>query len=133
MRAAVTRLVARHSSAAPRRLSRSHGGIAPARLRRVNDLIEARLDTISVAAMAAEAGLSPYHFAREFKRATGTAPWRHVIARRLARATGLLSDPDLPIAEVARRAGFADARHLNHRMRERLGCSPSQLRSRILL
>jgi AraC-like DNA-binding protein len=40
--------------------------------------------------MAAVARLSPYHFARQFKTATGLPPHQYVIARRVERAKQLL-------------------------------------------
>ena len=40
--------------------------------------------------MAAVAHLSPYHFARQFKAATGLPPHQYVIARRVERAKQLL-------------------------------------------
>jgi AraC family transcriptional regulator len=56
--------------------------------------------------MAAAARLSPYHFARQFKAATGLPPHRYVIARRVERAKQLLqAGTDLPLAEVAAHAG----------------------------
>jgi AraC family transcriptional regulator len=63
--------------------------------------------------MAAAAHLSPSHFARQFRAATGLAPHQYVIARRVERAQQLLREEDeLALGEVAFRAGFADQSHL---------------------
>src|SRR5947209_17044676 len=57
--------------------------------------------------MAAVARLSVYHFARQFKAATGLPPHQNVIARRVERAKQLLQGGgDLSLAEVAAHTGF---------------------------
>jgi AraC-like DNA-binding protein len=62
--------------------------------------------------MAAVVHLSPFHFARQFKAATGLAPHQYVIARRVERAQHLLrTDGRLGLAEVAFRSGFAKQSH----------------------
>lgn len=75
----------------PLRVAR--GGLPPARLRRVVRKLEANLDgPISLAAMANEAGLSVFHFARAFAVSTGWTPHRFVLRQRIHRAVELLGD-----------------------------------------
>lgn len=110
-----------------------HGGLAPAALRRVKDRVEAGLDRpLTLETLAAEAGLSPFHFAREFKRAVGRAPYQYVLDRRVARAVALLARPELSVAEVAEAAGFTHASHLARWMRGATGVSPSRFRRSVL-
>src|SRR5690606_26810430 len=72
------------------------------RLRRVIDMVEDELDgELSIAAMAAAAGLSAYHFSRSFKAATGRPPHRCLLERRVERAKRLLQDPAQEIVQVA--------------------------------
>ena len=55
---------------------------------------------------------SPYYFARQFKAATGLAPYQFVIARRMERAQHLLrTNGRLGLAEIAFRSGFANQSH----------------------
>ncbi|MEA2631209.1 MAG: AraC family transcriptional regulator [Chloroflexota bacterium] len=78
----------------------------------------------------AVARLSPYHFARQFKAATGLPPHRYVIARRVERAKQLLQrggDPSL--AEVAACAGFADQSVFYHHFRRLVGVTPGRFRT----
>jgi AraC family transcriptional regulator len=80
--------------------------------------------------MAAVARLSPYHFARQFKAATGLPPHRYVIARRVERAKQLLQgggDPSL--AEVAAHAGFSDQSQFCHHFRRLVGVTPGRFRT----
>ena len=77
--------------------------------------------------MAAVVHLSPYHFARQFKAATGLAPHQYVIARRIERAQELLqTNRELGLAEVAFRSGFANQSHFCLHFRRIVGVTPRQ-------
>ncbi len=83
--------------------------LSAARLARVRDWVSAHLaEPFGLEAMAASACLSPYHFSRAFKGATGLSPRAYVTACRIALARELLADTALPLAEVAQACGFAD-------------------------
>jgi len=67
----------------------------------------------SLAEPAAVARLNPYHFARQFKAATGLPPHPYMILRRGERAKHLPQEgSDLSLAEVAVCAGFSDQSQL---------------------
>ncbi|HEV8390158.1 MAG TPA: AraC family transcriptional regulator [Dongiaceae bacterium] len=122
----VARLLAqRPSEAAPQGLA-----ISPQRLRRVLDYIEASLGerNLSLAEIAAVAHLSPFHFSRAFKSATGTAPHRFVVERRVDRAKVLLADPNISLAEIAATVGFANQAHFSTMFRRFTSMSPRQYR-----
>jgi AraC family transcriptional regulator len=94
---------------APRQPPRGPDGALPrGRLRAVVDYVEGHLDAApTLEQMAAVARLSPYHFARQFKAATGVPPHQFVIARRVERAKQLLrGGGDLTLAQVAARRIF---------------------------
>src|SRR6516225_8587474 len=89
---------------APRQPERRRDGTLPrGRLRAVVDYVEEHLDAgPTLDQLAAVARLSAYHFARQFKAATGLPPHRYVITRRVERARQLLEGRgDLSLAEVA--------------------------------
>jgi len=119
----------RHVSA-PRRLERGRDGALPrGRLRAVVEYIEDHLDDgLSLEQMAATAHLSVYHFARQFRAATGLPPHQYVISRRVERAKQLLQEGDLSLAVVAAAAGFADQSKLSHTFKRVVGVSPRQFR-----
>jgi AraC family transcriptional regulator len=80
--------------------------------------------------MAAVARLSPYHFARQFKAATGLPPHRYVIARRVERAKQLLqAGTELSLAQVAARAGFSDQSQFSRHFRRLVGVTPGRFRT----
>ena len=114
--------------------SRAHGGLPPAKLRRVIDRIEAELSgPASLASLAAEVAMSPFHFARAFARTTGLAPHQYLLRCRLERAVELLGEqPDLAIGAVAAATGFAHASHLAKALRRRTAISPRVYRTHIV-
>jgi AraC-like DNA-binding protein len=91
------------------------------------EYVEEHLASPSLEQMAAVARLSPYHFARQFKIATGVSPHQYVIARRVERARELLlGGTDLSLAEVAAQAGFSDQSQFSHHFKRLVGITPGQ-------
>ncbi|HKA53447.1 MAG TPA: AraC family transcriptional regulator [Candidatus Binatia bacterium] len=115
---------------APHRPQRGRDGTLPQwRLRTVVEFIEEHLDARpTLEQMAALVRLNPYHFARQFRAATGLPPHQYVIARRIERARNLLRAGDLPLAEVAVSAGFSDQSQFSHHFKRLLGVTPRQFR-----
>jgi AraC family transcriptional regulator len=116
---------------APWSPARGHDRTLPrGRLRAVVEYIEEHLDAgLTLEQMAAVAHLSVYHFARQFRRATGLPPHQYVIARRVERAKGLLqAGTDLSLALVAAHAGFSDQSQFCQHFRRVVGVTPGQFR-----
>ena len=78
--------------------------------------------------MAAVARLSPYHFARQFKAATGLPPHQYVVTRRVERAQQLLRKTDLALVDIAASAGFSDQSKLCAHFKRVVGLTPRQFR-----
>ena len=91
----------------------------------MNDNLPRKLTLSEIAGVA---NMSPDHFGRSFKAATGLSPYQYVIHRRVERAKRLLSDSSLTVAEVAVAVGFSNPSHLAHHVRRQLGVPPSALR-----
>jgi len=105
------------------------GGLAGFKLRKVTDFIQQNHEhDLALAEMAGEAGISPFHFAREFKRATGLAPHQYLIKVRIERAKAWLSKSELPIVEVGLRAGFSNQSHFTRLFHKRTGLTPKAYR-----
>jgi transcriptional regulator GlxA family with amidase domain len=95
------------------------------------DWILANLDKAhSVAAMAANAHMSPRTFARRFVEETGTTPMQWVTDQRVLYARRLLEETDLDVDRVAERCGFGTATLLRHHFRRLVGVTPSDYRRR---
>ncbi|MEI9999225.1 MAG: AraC family transcriptional regulator [Verrucomicrobiota bacterium] len=115
----------------PLPLPRESGQLPPWKLEAVSAFIEENLESvITLQQMASVAHLSPYHFARQFKAATGLAPHQFVVSRRVQRAQQMIRDgAGLGLAEVAQRAGFSDQSQMTFHFRRLTGVTPGQFRS----
>ncbi len=82
---------------------------------------------LTLAELSTIAEMSPYHFSRAFKQATGIAPHQYVLHTRIEHATGLLQQGTCSIAEVARRVGFFDQSHFTRYFKRIVGVTPQTL------
>jgi AraC family transcriptional regulator len=116
---------------APRQHERGRDGAMPrGRLRAVAEYIEGHLDgSPTLGQMAAVARLSPYHFARQFKKATGLPPHQYVLARRVEQAKQLLHAGLQSLAEVAARVGFSDQSQFTRHFKRLVGVTPGHFRT----
>jgi AraC family transcriptional regulator len=120
----------RHVLAPGRPARRPDDALPRGRLRAVVEYIEDHLDAgLSLAKMAAVARLNTYHFAQQFKRATGLPPYQYVIMRRVERAQQLLRNGDLPLAEIAARAGFSDQSVFCRHFKRLVGVTPGRFKT----
>jgi len=83
---------------------------------------------LSVAAVAAAAGVHPVHMARVFRQAWGCSPGDLLRWRRVERAAELLARTALPAAEVAAAVGFVDQSHMTRAFRTLYGLTPGAWR-----
>ncbi|RCS24216.1 AraC family transcriptional regulator [Phyllobacterium salinisoli] len=89
-------------------LATAKGGLAPWAQRRCLELMRARLsEDISLDELAAEARLSPFHFARMFKQSVGLPPRVYLTRLRMEKACELLETTDLPVTEIAQEVGYS--------------------------
>ncbi len=112
---------------------RVHGGIPRGAcghdssfVRRAREMLAADLDRkVTVRDMAAELGVSQYHFLRAFKRRTGVPPHVFRTQRRVELARTLVRR-GAPLAEVAQLAGFSDQSHFTNTFKLYTGATPGQ-------
>ena len=83
----------------------------------------------SLAALAREAGLSPYHFLRVFAHVVGMTPRQYVLRTRMHRAAVRLRRSDDPVSAIAFDAGFNDLSTFNRRFRRIMGATPTVYRA----
>ena len=86
------------------------------------------LDGGGVEDLAGRLGVGPRHLSRLFERHVGASPLQTAKTLRIQRAKRLLNETDLPMAEIAVRAGFGSVRRFNAAFAELYGRPPSALR-----
>ena len=107
----------------------TRGALDRPRLQRIAQYIEAHLsEELSLEDLAAEVCLSPFHFARAFKAATGTAPHRYLTDRRIERAKSLIAEGRLSLAEIAHVCGFSSQAHFTRWFKRIVGTTPGAYR-----
>ncbi|AYC32210.1 AraC family transcriptional regulator [Pseudomonas cavernae] len=101
-------------------------GQEPQAVVRAKELLASRLlAPPSLEELAAAVALSPFHFSRVFRRATGLPPHAWLQQRRLEQARTLLKQGCAPLA-VAMQLGFADQSHLSRQFKQAYGVAPGE-------
>ncbi|GGY91634.1 helix-turn-helix domain-containing protein [Novosphingobium colocasiae] len=96
----------------------------------MNAILDRPEDSHNLEALAERAGLTPTHFCRVFKRATGVSPHQYVMRARLDRARLMLEQSDTPMARIADALGFTSQSHFTRAFRQFAGETPSDFRKR---
>jgi len=105
-------------------------GLPRYKLRRVVAYIDARLGgPISLDDLANIAGVSRFHFHRQFRKSIGVTPREYVLRARIERAKGLLTESDLTVGEVSGAVGFADQSHFSNIFRRLTAMTPRSFRN----
>ncbi|MEO6325783.1 MAG: AraC family transcriptional regulator, partial [Thermoanaerobaculia bacterium] len=123
------------------RTVRLAGGLAPdqqpipagatARVTRAIRTIERHPDArLTIAALARQAGVGPFHFLRIFQLLTGVTPHQFILRMRLREAAIRLALEPVKILDLAFDCGFGDVSNFNHAFLAEFGVSPRAYRRR---
>ena len=105
-------------------------GAEDERIRRARAFLRENLHLpLSLTAIAAEMGMSRYHFLRVFQRQTGETPHRFLTRLRIEQGRHDLEHGTATVIEIASRCGFASPSHFATTFRRHTGYSPSSYRS----
>ncbi|MDG2529404.1 helix-turn-helix transcriptional regulator [Caulobacter endophyticus] len=105
------------------------GGLAPWQARRVASYIDDNLERgLTVAELAAAAGVRSGYFGKAFKSSFGVSPHAMVVQRRVARAKILIAQGEDPLKDIALACGFSDQSHLTNRFHRLVGMTPNAWR-----
>jgi AraC family transcriptional regulator len=95
------------------------------RLKRAIDYFEAQIGKpVSLAAVAASAGLTRMHFAAQFRAATGLSPHEYLLRLRIERAQGMLAETGMSLVDIALSVGFQTQSHFTSVFKRYAGQPP---------
>ena len=127
-----TRLLAAHVGS-PATFQPVLGGLSSKALRRAIGRLRSDSDAdVSLAALAADAGLSRFHFCRAFKESTGLSPHAWLRQHRLGQAMNMLRETDASVVSVAAALGYSSQTAFAAAFRKLTGETPSDWRRRRL-
>ncbi|MBD0371605.1 MAG: helix-turn-helix domain-containing protein [Pyrinomonadaceae bacterium] len=110
-------------------LELSRVGLVDRRIRRAVEMMHAHMDKeLPLEELAGAAYLSPFHFARLFKKLTGASPHAYLATLRVQRAQQLLAETDLSISELSARVGYSSPSHFSKAFRQATGLTPRAFR-----
>jgi AraC-like DNA-binding protein len=105
----------------------------PPLVKRAKEYIARHLsDRIKLGNIARALNMSPFHFCRTFKQATGRTFVDYLSHVRVDKAKILLRDRSFRISEIAYEVGFQTLTHFNRTFRKLAGCSPTEYRSWVI-
>lgn len=108
------------------------GGLGSRRRRVVLDYLHAHCTgPLTLGALASEAGLSLFHFARSFRQEFGVPPHQFLQELRIERGKHLLSRSSYGHAEISRMLGFSSPSHFTRVFRKVAGVTPAAFRNQM--
>lgn len=114
-----------------KKMERLRPGLSHDRKRRVVEFVTANLHRpITLADMAAQAHLSPYHFSRSFKESTGMSPVAFLLRQRIKTAKQMLKGRET-LAGIAHACGFSSQSHFTTAFKSMTGSTPASYRSAV--
>lgn len=129
----VDRLRHLRAAAAPRACATRKTVLPQWRMQRVDDYVKEHLaDHITLNDMAAAAGLSPMHFAAQFRAATGYRPHHYLLLCRMEHAKQLMAEMPRSMLDIALDVGFHTQAHFTTVFKRLTGKTPSQWRGDLL-
>jgi transcriptional regulator GlxA family with amidase domain len=93
-------------------------------------LFSHRNESVDLEALAARVGMSPRHFARRFRTATGEAPLAYLHRLRIDDARRKLESSHRSVQEIGRAVGYEDTAFFRTLFRRYTGATPKEYRER---
>jgi len=116
----------------PSQDSRHPGVLGKHRLAHILDYMRAHYaESLSLDQLAAEAGVSRFHFVRLFSEGFGVAPHRCLIEIRMDAAASFLGDTSLSVMEIALACGYQSAAHFTAAFQKHFSQAPTSYRQTI--
>lgn len=125
----LTTLLLKRYASTPLKLPFVRGGLPMKGIKSSLEFITDNLHRdLHLAEIASVVGLSPFHFARLFKAATGQTTYQYLLEHRLRRAKEYLKFGSVPISQIGTEVGFPNHAHFARSFRRREGITPTAWR-----
>lgn len=85
-------------------------------------------ESLTLADLARDANLSPFHFLRTFQHSIGVTPHQYLMRTRLRRVATRLAAEPAKVVDIALDCGFGDLSNMNRAFRAEFGLSPRSYR-----
>lgn len=86
-------------------------------------------EKLTLQSLAEQLKVSPFHLQRTYKRVTGQSPAARLDQLRLEKASRLLADTGLAIAEVGKAVSFQGPSHFTAWFARKTGLAPTEYRT----
>jgi AraC family transcriptional regulator len=107
----------------------NHQTSLPSWIGRARELLHDRCsDSLQITEMAQQLGVHPVYFARAFRNVFRCTPGEYRMRCRLRDALAHMQNADIPLSEIALRAGFFDQSHFSTSFRKHFGMAPQAYR-----
>jgi AraC family transcriptional regulator len=122
-------LIKGHSSIGALPTSAARHGLADWQVKRVTGYMRDHMDEeMGLQELATLLDLSRFHFCTAFRMATGHTPREWLTVQRIQRAKALLTDPKLPITDIALMVGYQTPSSFAATFRKIAGVTPTEFR-----
>lgn len=109
--------------------SKKSVGLSNMQLKDAMSFLEAHMPSrVELSTLARLAGMSPSHYCRAFKAATGFAPYQWQLNKRIERAKCMLLETNFSLDRIAEATGFADSVHFGRTFRKLTQVTPGAWR-----
>jgi len=127
-----TQLARGHSSVSSLSIAEPRRGLADWQVKKVTTYMRDHLDEhISLDDLAATVSLSRFHFCTAFRLATGRTPHEWLVDQRIGRSRMLLTNPALPVTEIALMVGYQTPSSFAAAFHKQVGVTPSGFRRQL--
>ena len=118
-----------HYATGNKKITEPTGKLHGLQVKNLIDFVSSHLGSeIGLDMLSGQVHMSPFHFAKTFKRTTGLSPHQFVLKMRMEKAKELIKLKALSLTEIAHTTGFFDQSHFTHSFKRVVGISPRQYR-----
>lgn len=127
---AISAHLIKNYSTQPIRFKNYSGGLSSIKLKQAIEYINNHLaGKIQLQDIARELEISQYYFSRLFRKSIGISPHRYIIQKRIEKVKQLLTNTQLPLAEIALECGFSSQSQMTMHFKKLTGTTPNKYRN----